>query len=1024
MTKLIGQNAGTYCKDPAAGHQGSDGHSPTAGHARGTNAVKHSAKLFTALAALALFAVVMVGIQDRSADAQSGGTTGQVYLTNMNSCLTTQASPPSSLTCGGAGREFVGSGETLYSTVIERDSEAPHAAMNNIAADADTLIVTVIDSDADVAQDGMDTADINTAAGQFTVVEVPDNQTPITSSASEIGLMDTASGATFSGAVVTLVGDDFIGFAGTIPGGGLTNVTISWEYSDVDSLDVVAYSLTDAPRDHVTVSLQETGDSTGVFEGYVKLIANVVINNDQGPGTDSGSPGATAELKVNSSAKAFIKYSDELDSGGDDDTVVRASTQVETTPPQAIISEPANGLNTQTRQLAFRGTVTDDRSGIDVSSIMLFVDQGDDPDNNHQVITAGGGDSGYSMTGANTEAFDTAEADDPDDGDKSIAWSVAEPGNLPTDVIAVQPDHQVDFILVAVDLAGNIGYSDSDTTTSGVGVILDDPATDDNEATSEPHVITIDQVRPRLVSAQTGLAPDGDDEGDEPDTNNRRSIGVTFDDAVEGVDPEDFQVTLDDDTNLVPTGAVADGMMVFLELETDLPTNDTPVVRLQGAVSDPAGNTTSSGSDEAEDGLSPVLTVELSGGSGSGEGAMGPTALTKNEITVTISSDEPLSGLPSVEVFTKDGDDADEDPDSVTSLSVVSQGGEMWIARATRSRLAMDGVMSLVVSGTDVSAASNPSTVGNADPSNDNAIKFTVDSTAPSLVTEDSSTSQGRPSIRIAFDEAVMVTAATIGDTVLVDDEMNLLATSDNKLFFYVPSEDLELGKLTVKATASDYAGNTAKDVSYELTVEERKAFNLDLFFGWNAVSVPSNPVDPDINAVFTNESLAQVVAYDATDAESPWRIASRDPVSGAWTSTTDTPLATILAGPGYWVHSTSFDDQSISLAGPIEPGSGQAPRVESISTGAGWNFVGVIDTTRGNTQGDSGVSLARADGTFVTADRYFASVDARRAFRYEATLQSFVEIALNGRDTVKIGDGIWVFVVPEADGSTPAIAP
>ena len=110
--------------------------------------MKHSAKLFTALAALALFAVVMVGIQDRSADAQSGGTTGQVYLTNLNSCLTTQAAPPSSLDCGNAGRVYVGSGTTLFTTVVERDSEAPHDVMNTIAADSDALIVTVIDSDA------------------------------------------------------------------------------------------------------------------------------------------------------------------------------------------------------------------------------------------------------------------------------------------------------------------------------------------------------------------------------------------------------------------------------------------------------------------------------------------------------------------------------------------------------------------------------------------------------------------------------------------------------------------------------------------------------------------------------------------------------------------------------------------------------------------------------------------------------------------------------------------------------------
>ena len=949
----------------------------------------------------------MVGIQDRSADAQSGGgTTGQVYLTNMDSCLTTQANPPSNLQCG-AGRVFVGSGENLYTTVVERDSEAPHDILNSIAAGADTLIVTVIDPDANESEPGEIEWTVNTAAGQFTVVQVPANQTPITSSPGQITL-ENVNGDAVNSAVVTVVGDNFIGLAGAVPLGLEEQIVVGWEYSKQDTLDVVAYSLTDSERDHVTVSLEETDVSSGVFEGYVKLVANVVIGGDESPGMDSASPGGTAELKVNSNSRVTLRYDDALDNSGNEDTVIRAEAHVETTPPQALISEPDDGLNTQARRLTFRGTVTDDRSGLDVNSLMLIIDQGDDPDNNNQVVSGGVGDTRYSMTAA-AEAFSLGLEGDPGNGATSVAWSVTESGALPTSVVAVQPDHQVDYIVVAKDLAGNIGYSDSDSTTSGVGVAAE---------AHEPHVITIDQVRPNLTSAVTGVAADGPDDDKAEETNNRRSIAVRFDDTVEDVDASDFEVTQTDGTNLVPVGASASGGNVYLELEADLPTDDTPTVRLTGSVSDPAGNATSSGSVKASDMLSPVLTVELSGGSGTGEGANGPSALTKNEITVTISSDEKLAGLPMVNVYNSDG--------HVGRLSVVSQGGEMWTARATAARLNAEGAMSLVVTGTDVSAASNEAMVGSEDPSKATAgaTKFTIDSTAPSLVTGDSSTSQGRPSIRIEFDEVVMVSAASIGDTVLVDDDTNLLATSDNKLFFYVPSEDLELGSLTVTATASDYAGNTAEDVSYELTVAERKSFDLDLFFGWNAVSVPSNPVDPDINAVFTNESLAQVVAYDATDAESPWRIASRDPVSGAWTSTTDTPLATILAGPGYWVHSTSFDGQSISLAGPIEPGSGQAPRVEAISTGAGWNFVGVIDTTRSNTQGASGASLVRADGTAITADRYFASVDARRAFRYEATLQSFVEIALDGSATVKIGDGIWVFVVPEADGSTPAIAP
>ena len=215
--------------------------------------MKHSAKLFTALAALALFAVVMVGIQDRGADAQSAdGTTGRVYLTNLNSCLTTQPNPPSSLDCGDDGRVFVGSGTPLFTTVIEKDSEAPHATLNTIAENSDVLIVTVMDSDENLSQPGMKTQLVNTAAGEFTVVSAPEGMTPITSSPGDIKLED-ANGNAVGSAVVTVVGTDFIGLAGAIPGGAEVSITVKWQYSDVDTLNVDAYSLTDTDRDRVSV---------------------------------------------------------------------------------------------------------------------------------------------------------------------------------------------------------------------------------------------------------------------------------------------------------------------------------------------------------------------------------------------------------------------------------------------------------------------------------------------------------------------------------------------------------------------------------------------------------------------------------------------------------------------------------------------------------------------------------------------------------------------------------------------------
>ena len=125
--------------------------------------------------------------------------------------------------------------------------------MNSIAMGADTLIVTVIDADADLSQPGSTTHAVNTAAGEFTVVPAG-NMAPITSTPGGVVLED-ANGNRSAEAVVTVVGNDFIGLAGAIPGGEVKDLVVKWEYSEPDELDVVAYSLTDTARDHVTVSL-------------------------------------------------------------------------------------------------------------------------------------------------------------------------------------------------------------------------------------------------------------------------------------------------------------------------------------------------------------------------------------------------------------------------------------------------------------------------------------------------------------------------------------------------------------------------------------------------------------------------------------------------------------------------------------------------------------------------------------------------------------------------------------------------
>ena len=116
--------------------------------------MKLSAKWLTALAALALFAVVMVGIQERGAEA---ATTGQIYLTNKYTNLTTESGP--SKADYDPDRAYVGSGTSLYSTVLtgtwddDENEILDDNIENSIRDDANVVIITVVDPDADVATD-------------------------------------------------------------------------------------------------------------------------------------------------------------------------------------------------------------------------------------------------------------------------------------------------------------------------------------------------------------------------------------------------------------------------------------------------------------------------------------------------------------------------------------------------------------------------------------------------------------------------------------------------------------------------------------------------------------------------------------------------------------------------------------------------------------------------------------------------------------------------------------------------------
>ncbi len=287
-------------------------------------------------------------------------------------------------------------------------------------------------------------------------------------------------------------------------------------------------------------------------------------------------------------------------------------------------------------------------------------------------------------------------------------------------------------------------------------------------------------------------------------------------------------------------------------------------------------------------------------------------------------------------------------------------------------------------------------------------------------------TTQSNPFLTTDFSadaHAVTITAATLDS---VDVTAELIASADSKTFFYQPTTALTNKEHTYVVKAIDAAG-TVQTSTTKFTKSDRTDFVVELFAGWNAISFPSNPIETDIDTVLSNSGVKQVVAYDATTPSQPWRIASKVGTA-AYTSQTTPGLSSITAGPGYWVETSDFEDQKVSLEGPTGPGDAR-PSLTTIATGNGWNLVGVVDQSRSQTQAtNKGGTLKRpdADGTLrnVVVDTYLNTVKHGRSYTFNTVSSTFRAFNTPASDVLKIGSGIWVFISPQDNGQLPNIVP
>ena len=257
---------------------------------------------------------------------------------------------------------------------------------------------------------------------------------------------------------------------------------------------------------------------------------------------------------------------------------------------------------------------------------------------------------------------------------------------------------------------------------------------------------------------------------------------------------------------------------------------------------------------------------------------------------------------------------------------------------------------------------------------------------------------EARPFVMIRFGED---TSVTLDSVELNDVEIATDFTEPevNQFVYWPPT--LMKGDHEVEVEATDAAGNE-RSFEFSFKVEERGDFLLNLLAGWNAISVPADPIDTAIGAVFTDPAIESVIGWDTQG----WRMAVRR--DGVWESNQQYgTLNEIRSKYGYWVKSNNFVQQPIALTAN-DRGVGGPRQPESIDIVPNkWNFVGVIDQDGDQTVGESGNSLKDSGGFPINAGEYLGA-DYVRAYTWNATFNRFD--VLRKDNDVTIGAGIWVY--------------
>ena len=496
----------------------------------------------------------------------------------------------------------------------------------------------------------------------------------------------------------------------------------------------------DESGDMKQLALIETGRFTGKFQGYLRLTdadgdgATGDVPQNWGRAKTSGeftnailADGITADELGASGAvlgvgdgPVIVTYKD---TSGTNRTY---EIQIDIEPPTIQVDSPAHKGRSDDEKPSFIGSLNDSDSGLAADSFQLDVDNTDDDGDDFPVMAQDSGVNGTDADGlgqvrrrldySGYDAADSAlfgiivastsiykkesvpetgepqvhkslEADDFADGSPDGEFN----GEIEIDFDEFLPrdqdfefNNQVDFQALVRDMAGNVGFSDSDTAKPRFIDALGEEKPEDRAkgplihnvlGVFSRHVVYIDDVDPSIDMDRSVTGFYGTDSDDKL-VRDRSAVMVVFDNSVNDalIDTGTFSLEHDEDTAIEIEDVQIDGELVFLKLGEELASDARPTLSVTEGreIEDLAGNVLSWQEEDAEafqvqDGILPVFKLTLSGGSGTGVGGESPSKLTNAAMDIAIESDEDINGAPQVSVVCSNlewtegtGDDATE----------------------------------------------------------------------------------------------------------------------------------------------------------------------------------------------------------------------------------------------------------------------------------------------------------------------------------------------------------------------------